>query len=77
MIFRQGAALIIEMRGEFRKMFLHEAVNGSWLRVDIDDGTGDDRTAMVSPDGFDAMPDRCVALAGLIRDGDRSDMGCF
>lgn len=75
--YRQGDALIIEMRGEFRNMFLHEAVNGSWLRVDIDDGTGDDRTAVFSLDGFETMLDRCVALAGLIRDWDRSDMDYF
>lgn len=73
----QDDALIIEMRGEFRNKFLREAVNGSRLRVDVDAGDGNIRTAMFSLDGFEEALNRCVALAGLIRKWDRTDADFF
>lgn len=65
------------MRGEFRNKFLREAVNGSRLRVDVDAGDGNIRTAMFSLDGFEEALNRCVALAGLIRKWDRTDADFF
>lgn len=75
--YLQGDALIIEMRGKFRNKFLSEAVNGSQLRVDVDDGSGDARMAMFSLDGFEEALNRCVALAELIREWDRTDADFF
>lgn len=75
--YTQGDALIIEMRGEFRNMFLHEAVNGSRLCVEFDAGAGDMSTTMFSLDGFEEALNRCVALAGLIREWDRADADFF
>ncbi|WP_295640854.1 hypothetical protein [uncultured Mailhella sp.] len=73
----QGDALIIEMRGKFRNIFLHEAVNGSWLREELDAGAGEVRTTMFSLDGFEEALNRCVALAELIREWNRTDADFF